>query len=77
MSLMSNRSRSRKQSTDAHAPKTAGATKYKVIDNNFVEAVTPREGDGNVVVIIRRGSLDLPSPEKSYVDLPREDAALA
>ena len=77
MSLMSSRFRSKKQSADTDAPKTAGATKYKVIDSNFVEAVTPRKGDGNVVVIIRRGSLDLPSPEKSYVDLPREDAALA
>lgn len=69
MSLMSSRSRSKKHPEDAPASRTAGATKYKVIDSNFVEAVTPREGDGNVVVIIRRGSLDLPSPA-------REDAAL-
>ena len=45
--------------------KNVGVTKYKVIDDNFVEGVTATEDGRVVAVIIRRGSLELPLPSKA------------
>lgn len=50
-------------------------TTYKVVDADYVEAVTPTS-DGEVVVLMRRGSLDLPSPERPIVRAA-EDTAFA
>lgn len=44
--------------------KVEPVTTYKVVDDDFVEAVT-LTSDGEVVVLMRRGSLELPSPERS------------
>lgn len=46
-----------------------GVTKYKVIDADFVEGITPSD-EGSVIVKIRRGSLDLPAPETPAVNVP-------
>lgn len=46
--------------------KIVGVTKYEVIDEDYVEVVTATE-DGDVAVIIRRGSLELPPPSKAVV----------
>lgn len=48
--------------------KNVGVTKYKVIDDDFVEGVTATEDGRVVAVIIRRGSLELPSPSKAVVN---------
>lgn len=70
MSLVLDIFKSRKSSRSMDASMVGRATEYKVIDEDFVEGVTVGK-EGSVIVVIRRGSLDLPAPEKPTVDMAR------
>lgn len=58
-----------KNSGKSWASKRSGVTKYKVLDEDFVKGETTTDDGRVVAVIIRRGSLELPSPSHSSAAL--------